>query len=158
MSYSQNSSASTVSGAAAGAGAFLIGLVLTYILAQLEINLALSFVVALVPIEGTIFSYLGFHTLEESFELWFTLIPAVLLFVSGLTVASGTRGNPVEGFTDGAKVTSGYLAMTLFGVLVMFLVSGEFDLSGDIIADMIVAGVVFPIVFGGLGGALAESM
>lgn len=183
---SNRSRSPLVVGPLAGIAAFVVGYVLTYAwqgrnveeaLEPLEVVLALfqaepvgtwrvvgwlfysaHFVETRVsaefgPIEAT--SYV--NLVEEgsgNLELLY-LLPPLLLLAAGFLVAA-TLG--VEDVTAGAKVGAstavGYLFVVLVG-LVVFSYSGA---RPDWLRAVVVAGVLYPLAFGGIGGALASQV
>lgn len=97
-------------------------------------------------------------------EAWFLIVPVVLLVVAGFAVAStATSWDAVTGFQAGASVTLGYGLLAIVGV---FLTKWSFSLSQggvtvtasvgpDIVTGILLVGIVYPVVFGGVGGAIA---
>jgi len=162
MGYSSTDSASISSGVVSGVAVWITGLVVTFVVAITQLNIGLYFLVRIAIVEGTLVGYIGLHTwfLSEFVDIvWLTIIPIGLLVISGFSLAPGSNGDPAAGFTDGAKITVGYLAMTL--VAMGYLVTaagGTVQIDGDFLLTVLTTGVVFPIVFGGLGGVLAESI
>lgn len=161
MGYSSTDSASLVGGITSGVAAWITGLVVTFVVAITQINIGLYFLVRIAIVEGTLLGYIGLHTwfLSEFVDIvWLSIIPVGLLVLSGFSLAPGSSGGPAKGFKDGAKVTAGYLVMTIVAVGFLLTSSPFLQVDGDLIVNVLVAGVVFPVVFGGLGGALAESI
>lgn len=152
-------------GATVGSGAFVLGLLVTLIIGLLGLHGTLALVVGFAPVSGTI---LGFSTLH----LWplivssssmgglvpLTIVPLVILVAGGYLVASRTgRGN---GFVNGASVVVGYLALTLVAyAYLIFLASGRtgMTIDLDVLLQILFTGVLYPAVFGGIGGILADS-
>ena len=88
----------------------------------------------------------------------FALIPAGLLFVFGGLIALLKRA---EGFAggavSGASVLVGYLPLVVAGAL-FFGRNGRVDAHVQLLPATLLAGIVFPLVFGGLGGLLKVSV
>ncbi|MEF8854160.1 MAG: hypothetical protein V5A24_01490, partial [Haloarculaceae archaeon] len=61
---------------------------------------------------------------------------------------------------DGASVVVGYLGLTLvaFGYLI-FLASGRIGMTLDleVVIAIVFTGILYPVLFGGLGGLIADS-
>lgn len=152
-------------GAWVGSGAFGVGLATTFIIGQIGLNRTLGFIVALAPVEGTIFAFSTLHLWPQVLGarsmggyLILTIVPLVILVASGYHLASGSdRGN---GFVDGASVAVGYLGLTLvaFGYLI-FLASGRTGMALDleVVIAIIFTGILYPALFGGIGGLIADS-
>lgn len=88
-----------------------------------------------------------------------TVVPVVVLLAAGYWTASATGPeSPVAGFASGATVTVGYLALLIVLVVAMQILGssagGESGL-GQILA-VAITGIVYPVVFGGVGGAIAS--
>lgn len=88
----------------------------------------------------------------------FALIPAGLLFVFGGLIA---LVKSAEGFAggavSGASVLMGYLPLVLAGAL-FFGRNGEVAAHIQVLPAILLAGIVFPLLFGGLGGLLKVSV
>lgn len=165
----------TSSGTAAGAVAWIAGVVLTYLLGTLGLHQGLQLIVGFLGFTGALLSYFGFHvwmlggsgSAQVGSLAAFTLLPMVLLVGAGYVVASrGRLADAADGFKRGATVAVGYLALALLSI-VYFVVAANGGAGGggaggsgliDLVLTVLVTGVVFPVVFGGLGGVLAESI
>ena len=96
-------------------------------------------------------------------ELTYTLVPAVVLFLAGYRLArsSATQTTTAdEGATLGASVVIGYLPLVALGTVV-FEVSEEtfgetFSVAPEMGSALVLAGVLFPVVLGALGGYLSQ--
>lgn len=98
------------------------------------------------------------------------LVPVVVLFVAGYIVAKkGDAKTRVEGTISGGLVTLGYLPMAALGVFVSRTtvtvqrdtplavvagIDGQFTATAvpEIDTAVVFAGVLFPVIFGALGG------
>ncbi|MFW6153562.1 MAG: transporter [Halobacteriota archaeon] len=83
------------------------------------------------------------------------LVPVVALLLAGLLVAWSARPDSLgEGAVAGATVALGYLVAVVVG-LVVFAHAGN---RPDPMPAILVAGVLYPVVFGGVGGAIGASI
>lgn len=154
-------------GAISGGVMFIVGLVVTFIVGTLGLSTILGLLVGFSPINGTIIGYLYMHLWPLVLGaqgigsiLVFTIIPIILLLIGGYWVASGSSGN---GFTNGASITVGYFILTLILMLYLSLVASggsqiNMQLNLDFFVALIFTGIIFPVVFGGIGGILADEM
>lgn len=79
------------------------------------------------------------------------LVPVLVLLVAGIMVAWSARTDDlVDGAVAGATVTLGYVVAVVVG-LVVFAYAGN---RPDPIPAVLVAGLVYPIVVGAIGGAI----
>lgn len=81
------------------------------------------------------------------------VVPPVLLFVAGLLagrIASATE--PTEGALAGGLVAVGYLPLALFGVVAFGYSIGDGTIAPVLLTAGLLAGIVYPAVFGALGG------
>lgn len=89
------------------------------------------------------------------------VVPIVLLLAAGYWTASGGGGtSPVGGILGGASVVAGYLAMLIVTVVLMTLFGGGSggETGMETILMLVVTGVVYPVVLGGLGGLVASQL
>lgn len=152
-------------GAAAGAIAWIVGIVGTYALATLEVwGEFVARFVSQAPITISLGLYLDIHSWFYTSQftvdyLLYTVIVIVLLLAAGFTTAYGGRqSSPAQGFAHGATVAVGYLALLIVTVVVMTVFgtdSGGTDM--DTIVQLLLAGIVYPVVFGGIGGVIADA-
>lgn len=82
------------------------------------------------------------------------VVPPVLLVVAGL-VASRVAGErePVDGAKPGAFVVAGYLPLAAIGAFLFRYAVGDGTVAPDLITAVLLAGAVYPAVFGAIGGA-----
>jgi hypothetical protein len=159
MSYGNSEGIPIRTGTVAGVVAFLVGLLVTFLVGALGVSRGLSFLVGLAPLQGAIVGFSSFHlwplVLGGSTGLspvW-TLVPVVVLVLAGyLTVF--TAGRSSNGFRDGASVAVGYFGLTVVAFLLSFVDGGGGQL-GQVLVGVLFTGVLFPVVFGGVGGAVA---
>ena len=152
-------------GAIAGAAAYVAGIVLTLLIGFAGLSGAFSLFVGFAPVVGTVSLYSMLHLWPHilggtglgSILVW-TLLPVVVLVAAGYWVASTNDG----GFTEGASVAIGYFVLSVIGFLVLLVMgnSSGGSATGDILAiglGLLFTGIVFPVVFGGIGGLIAEN-
>lgn len=154
-----------------GLVAWLAGVVITFLIGQAGLNQGLSFILAFAPIAGSFLMYLAFQSWFATGGLGaagglavFTLLPIVILLLAGYYRAS--QGGPADagdGFRLGASITAGYLVGAILSIVVALVMLGGSGSSGlqlnaDTIISLVVAGIVFPVVFGGVGGAVASEV
>lgn len=176
----------TVAGAISGIGAFILGYVITYLWRGRDIEQLLQpieFLLDLFQAEpiGTWravgWLYYSAHFVDTRITAQFGpgeatfyvdmvregsgnlellyLVPIILLLLAGLAVAMTARSeSPVEGAVAGATVAVGYLPVIAIG-LVLFAYNG---IRPDPIPAIFVAGVLYPLVFGALGGAIGSRL
>jgi hypothetical protein len=154
-----NSGMPVQSGAISGGLAWIVALVVTYILLEVGVMggaagsmIASSFAFVVALFSGLHLWPLLFNN-QMSVSLLWVILPIAVLLVSGYYVADRYGG----GAQTGAAVTVGYFALSLLSVIYLVATFGQIDIV-QMIAYLIIGGVVFPIVFGGIGGMLAEEM
>jgi hypothetical protein len=94
------------------------------------------------------------------------LSPVLYLVVPAVLTAAGLATARADGATDlgralrvGPSVALGYLPLALVGTVLFTISAGESSGgSPTLLTAVVLAGVVYPVVFGGLGGALAVSL
>lgn len=107
-----------------------------------------------VPILGSVTTtYVGG---EEGFTALLYAVPVVLLFLAGFAVARYRDSrDPTAGALAGATVLSGYLLLSVAGLFLFEIAVGGASAAPDRLAGGVLAGVVYPLVFAGVGGAVA---
>jgi len=106
-----------------------------------------------VPVIGTrSSSYIGG---EGGFSLLLYVVPVGLLLAAGLALAryQGVT-DPVRGALAGATALPGYLLLSVVGVFLTEVTLGEASGAPDLLPAVLLAGVAYPILCGGLGGAV----
>lgn len=109
------------------------------------------------PIIGTrTVSYVGG---ENGFTVVLYGLPIVLLAVAGFGIAwyHGSDG-PIGGAIDGLLLTPWYMLLMLLGVVLFEISVGEARAAPDLVMAFALAGVVYPLVFGGIGGSVAGTI
>ena len=171
-----------VEGAAAGLLAWLLGYLATYLVVSPgvrdsplnQIIEALDGEPATYEMVGwvfynahfvnTVFSDLpivGSHTTsyiggEEGFAVLLYVVPIVLLLLAGLAVGY-YRGasDPSDGAIAGVTVVIGYLVLSVAGLFLFEITVGGASAAPDRLAGVVLAGIVYPLVFAGAGGVAA---
>jgi hypothetical protein len=174
-------------GALTGAVAFVLGYVLTYAMKIQDVSSALSnplvdlsgvtppadwqvvgwylFRLHTVPSKLTV--TVGGTTRSQAIGLdaatWMLLVPVAILLVGGYVVARYVdAATPVGGATAGASLAVAYVVLALLLSLVtawsVTRSGGTVGISPDLVPAVLVAGVVYPVLFGGVGGAVAGAL
>lgn len=182
MASSTTDTRSIVRGAAAGVVAFVLGYLATYVLTEARVRESLEGVNAILQFFGgeqiPAWQAVGWvffnahyvrtqlpgvggtrtHNFVTSGDLSSLLfaVPIVILLATGFAIA-WTRGptNVRAGTLDGATITIGYAAAAIAGVFLFGVTRGDASISPDPITGVLLAGIVYPLVLGALGGALA---
>jgi len=166
-------------GALAGVVAWLLGYVCTYLIAGTRIresalNQVLQFfdgastykLVGWVFFNShfveTVFQGLPFAAAanavggENGFTVLLFVVPPALLVGAGLAVGryQGVE-TPETGGLAGLTVFPGYLVLVFLGAVLFVVSAGPASARPDLLFAVVLAGLVYPAVFGGLGGALA---
>ncbi|WP_435359255.1 transporter [Haloarchaeobius sp. DFWS5] len=86
------------------------------------------------------------------------LVPPLLLFGAGFLAArtTGLAGTASTAATSGALVFAGYLLLVLISAPLFAYSAGPASLSVPVVNAVIIAGLVYPVVFGALGGLTAS--
>jgi len=86
-------------------------------------------------------------------------VPPVVLFAGGLAAARYVAAlDASEGFRTGASAVFGYFVAVAVGVFVFAASRGGATIQPVPATALLVAGVVYPVVFGGLGGVVATAL
>ena len=84
------------------------------------------------------------------------LVPPLLLLAAGFAAAFlANVDDPAVGVPVGASVTLAYLPLAIAGVFVFAYTIGDGSIAPDLVTAVLLAGVVYPAVFGSAGGAIA---
>lgn len=171
-----------VEGAAAGLAAWIVGYLVTYLVVAPgvrdsplnQIIEALDGEPATYEMVGwvfynahfvdTVFSDLplvGSYTTayiggDEGFTVLLYVVPIVFLLLAGLAVGY-YRGvdDPTDGAVAGATVVTGYLVLSVAGLFLFELSVGGASAAPDQLAGVVLAGLIYPLVFAGAGGVAA---
>lgn len=147
-----------------GAGAYAIGLVLTILAVETEIIDELAFY-QLLDFEGYLLAQLVSHELniltDGSFFnelLPMAVLMAILLIAVGYFAASQYEyQRDGDGAKTGAAIAIGYLAAAVVAVVIIFIQTDDVDTT-ETVLTLFVTGIIYPVVFGGIGGLLAENV
>lgn len=93
---------------------------------------------------------------EEGFTVLLFLVPPALLFAAGLGLGRyyGVTG-PNRGAITGVLVVPGYLVLSVFGAFLFRVSALGATGEPEFLTAILLAGIIYPLVFGGLGGAVA---
>lgn len=150
-------------GANIGAATWVLGLVLTLVIGLAGLDTLTTLLVNLGdPITGSVAGYFFYQSwfvtsLGVGGPLGitvFALLPILLLVGAGFYVASENEGT---GPMAGVALAVGYGGLAILSAVVLLL-TGGMDSMVDLLLMVIVAGLVYPIVFGGIGGAIADQV
>jgi len=183
MSPKSNTNPPFVAGAVVGAAGWLLGYVVTYLLVATDIessplNRLIEFFggdSATYELVGWVFynahlvdvSYTGIGIFspppsfiggEGGFTTLLYLVPPALLVIAGVAVGR-YRGvtDSTDGAIAGALVTPGYLVLSVVGTFLFRVSVGDAAGAPDLIPAVFVAGLVYPVVCGAIGGVLASA-
>jgi len=173
-------------GAIAGAGAYLFGYVLTYLLVGGEIRESganqiaqavggqdvtyqavgwvfynAHFVTTILDLDVPVFGgtdAVNFIAQSDAFSPVLYLLPVLLLVGAGLAVGrrTGTTGDVGDAAVAGASVVIGYLPLALAGTVLFTVTVDSSSGSPDLLLAAVLAGVVYPVVFGAIGAVVAH--
>ncbi|MFB6295356.1 MAG: transporter [Halobacteriales archaeon] len=110
-------------------------------------------------VETSIPAFAGTRTINLLAEgsAAFYLLPPALLVGAGVAVATlADIEEPAPGGAAGALVTLGYLPLAAVGIAVFSYSVGDGTIAPDAITAIGVAGIVYPAVFGAVGGAIGS--
>ncbi|GAB3418743.1 hypothetical protein GCM10027435_19240 [Haloparvum alkalitolerans] len=169
-------------GAAAGAAAYLLGYLVTYVWQSGSVEERLQGVNFLADLFGSdpipVWKAVGWlfynaHFVRTRFEgglggprsenfiaaaeggslALLYLVPVVLLVGAGLAVvALDGADEPADGALAGAAAVVGYLPLAVVGA---FLFSYDGSIAPDAVTAVLLAGVVYPLALGAVGGGVA---
>lgn len=99
-------------------------------------------------------SLVNFIAETDAFSALLYVFPAAFLLVAGLALAraAGATDASIGGIAGGAAIV-GYLPLTVVGAVLFGISFGDTTAGPDLVAALFLAGIVWPVVFGGLGGA-----
>lgn len=94
---------------------------------------------------------------EDGFTALLYVIPPALLIAAGLAIARYRGATDVnDGAITGALVVPGYLVLSIIGTFLFRVEAGGASGQPDLLPTILLAGIVFPVVFGAIGGAIAS--
>lgn len=93
-------------------------------------------------------------------ESWFLVLPIAVLLLVGYVIGSiKTSWNPSSGFKAEASIALGYAVVTAIAVFVVAwratVSAVVVNVGPDVVAGVVIAGIVYPVVVGGVGGVIA---
>lgn len=169
-----------VESAVAGLAAWLLSYVFTYLIVSTEIessplNRLVEFFEgesATYELVGWVFynahlvdvSYTGLGPLAppgnfvggDGFTPLLYVVPPALLIVAGVAIGRYTGvTEPNAGALAGALITPGYLVLSIVGTFLFTVEVGGASGAPDLVPAVLVAGVIYPVVFGAVGGVIA---
>ncbi|WP_049983586.1 hypothetical protein [Halorubrum sp. BV1] len=88
---------------------------------------------------------------------WLFVLPPLLLFVAGIAAGrfSGAT-DAVVGARSGALVVAGYLPLAVIGAFLFRRAMGDGTVAPTLVTAVLLAGAVYPAVFGSIGGAVSS--
>ncbi|WP_336024812.1 transporter [Halobellus salinisoli] len=93
----------------------------------------------------------------DAFSPALFVLPPVILLIAGALVAVAARAeSPLSGAVGGASVALGYLPLAIAGALAFSISVGDSNAGPTLVTAVLLAGIVYPLVFGGVGGALGS--
>ncbi|QLC32806.1 transporter [Halarchaeum sp. CBA1220] len=90
-------------------------------------------------------------------QLLYVLPPLFLLVGGYLLVRSVSLADPTDGALCGTVLSLGYAVPAWFGVFAFRITTESNWLGPDLVTGIVLAGVVYPVVFGAIGGAVAAA-
>lgn len=182
--WSRNTGVGPAFSLGGGLAAAVVGYLLTYLLTSGPIEDALSLPFDLGPDIATStvvgWTFYGMHQVQIAtsgslggfsgsgtasmaeagfWQGWYVVVPPLVLAVLGLAVASQAETPDVQtGVLAGGSIVAGYLPVAVLGTFLFTYSSGgenvSFTAAPDLATAVILMGLVYPIVFGALGGGL----
>lgn len=161
-------------GAAAGVVAWLLSYLFTYLITSSEIKNSILAQFSEIPtwkIVGWVFYNAHFVATdfqvgflsgttnaiggEDGFTPLLWVIPPLLLLIAGLAVGryTGQTGDTARAAVAGVTPVIGYGVLSVVGV---FLFATE-NVKNDPVTGILLAGLLYPIVFGAVGAAIASA-
>ncbi|WP_435183401.1 transporter [Halobellus sp. EA9] len=93
----------------------------------------------------------------DTFPGWLFLVPPVLLVLAGALVAVASRSDDLlSGAVGGATAVVAYLPLSAVGAFFFAISVGDTDAGPTLVTAILLAGIVYPLVFGAVGGALGS--
>ncbi|MCY4731880.1 hypothetical protein KY092_15070 [Natronomonas gomsonensis] len=94
---------------------------------------------------------------ENGFTALLYVIPVALILASGLAIGRYQGVTDInDGAIAGALVVPGYLILSIVGAFLFRVEAGGASGQPDLLPAIILAGIVYPVVFGAIGGAIAS--
>ncbi|WP_123532826.1 transporter [Halosimplex salinum] len=89
---------------------------------------------------------------EEAALTALFVVPPVLLVAAGVAAAWNTAADPTTAARNGAGVVLGYLPLSVLGVFLFAVSVGDATAGPNLVTGALLAGAVYPFVFGAVGG------
>lgn len=95
---------------------------------------------------------------DGTVALVYVLVPVLLLLAGAVTAWVAGADAPVEGALAGTTVVVGYLVLAAVGTVVFAHGVGDTGttIAPDPVTGVLLAGAIYPLVFGGVGGAVSS--
>jgi hypothetical protein len=174
--------ASIAAGAAAGAVAYVVGYLVTYLWQSGSVEESLQGYNAIVEFLGgdpipawQAIGWLYYNAHNVAFttpalgsgrtaqnlvadgnaSMLLYLVPVVVLLLAGFVVARNVNATETEdGVRAGVTVAAGYVLLAVVGLVAFRYSVGDSTVHVDYAPGVLLAGIVYPAVFGALGGVL----
>jgi hypothetical protein len=87
------------------------------------------------------------------------LVPVVVLVAAGFIVAQQANAiEPMKGAMAGGTLTLGVLVLALLGTFLFETSQTGVSASPDLVMSILLVGILYPAVFGAIGGALSTQL
>lgn len=94
---------------------------------------------------------------EDGFSIGLYAIPILILILCGAGLAwYHDTDDPTYGALTGALVVPGYLAASIVGAMLFEVAIAGARGAPDFLPAIFLAGILYPVIFGGLGGLLGD--
>jgi hypothetical protein len=94
---------------------------------------------------------------EDGFAAALFLLPPVLLLLAGgVAAAVSHTETPLSGALSGATVLLGYLPLGVVGAFLFGIDVGDATAGPTLVTAILLVGIVYPLVFGAVGGAVGS--
>lgn len=99
-------------------------------------------------------SLVNFIAQTDAFSALLYVFPAAILLVAGVGLARAAGATDAStGGLAGAAALVGYLPLAIVGTFLFGISFGDTTAAPDLVAALFLSGIVWPVVFGGIGGA-----
>ena len=170
-------------GVATGLAAFLLGYLVTYVTQRSSVEESLQTVNAILelfgsdsipPAQAVGWVFYNAHFVDTEIDVFgqrtvnfiaesdggsmtfLYAVPPILLVLAGVAVATYVAAEgPVAGAASGALVTLGYLPAAIAGRFAVTYTVGDSTVAPDLVTAVLLAGAVYPLALGAIGGAIA---
>lgn len=174
-------------GAVAGVAAYLFGYLITYVLHRSTVEEGLAGLNALIEFFGgdpiPVWKAVGWlfynahlvRTLQPSiggrgtrdfiaagdgasFTVLYAVPIVLLVGLAALLVVLDGGDDPLAGALTGAMATFGYFPLSVFGLFLFRYTAGGNAVEPDPITAILLAGIIYPLLFGAIGGGLVGAI